>query len=381
MATQTRRVVAASSLGGVLEWYDYAVYGFFSVTLAHKYFPSDNPVASLLAVYSVFAVSAFTRPLGGILFGYLGDRFSRRVALMISIAAIGTGTTLIAVLPTYETVGILAPILLTLLRLLQGLAVGGEYTGASIYVAEHAPAKRRGAFGAVVEASTDVGFLVGSGIGALTASLAGQTIMDEWAWRVPFAIGGVLALVTLLMRRTLPPSPMDGTAPKDASPVVTAIRNHWRTLLHFQSLMLVGSAGMYTVFVYGTSFVEQKDKIGTAIALDISTVAMFVLILSALGTGALSDRIGRRPLFIAVGLAALLLSWPLFYALTQPDPATILIGEIGFGIMMGAAFGMLPATMAEMMPADLRCSGAGLSYNVCVALTAGTSPLIAAALV
>lgn len=376
-----RRVVVASSLGSVVEWYDYAIYGYFSVTLAQKFFPSDDPVASLLAVYGVFAVTSITRPFGGLVFGTLGDRVSRRFALMLSVFAIGLGTTLVAALPTYETAGILAPILLTVLRMLQGLAVGGEYTGASIYVAEHAPARRRGFLTSIVEASTDVGWLLGSAVGALTAVVVGEVVMQEWGWRVPFALGGVLALATLIFRSRLPLSPVDEEEKPKTSPIIDAVRQHWRTMLHFQGLMLVAAAGFYVVFVYGTSYIEQEEKFSVASALNISTIAMVLVIIAALSAGYLSDKIGRRPIFIAVALGAILFSWPLMALMTTPTVPTVLLGEAGFAILFGAAFGVLPATMAEMLPPAVRCSGAGVAYNTCVAVVAGTSPLIAAFLV
>ncbi len=236
--TSKRAPVIAGAVGSVVGWYDFAVYGFFAASIGRLFFPSHIEIVSLLSAFAVFAVGFAARPVGSLLFGYLGDRFGRRRALMISIVAMGVSTTAVAILPTYASIGVAAPVILIVLRTLQGLSVGGEYTGASVYVAEHAPPARRGFLTSFVQCGAVGGLMLGSAVGALTAAILGEDGVAAWGWRIPFAFGGVLTLVMLTLRREMPES-FAGSTPEElsVSPLIEAFRSHWRNMLHITALV------------------------------------------------------------------------------------------------------------------------------------------------
>ncbi len=377
-----RTPVIAGAVGSIVEWYDFAVYGFFAASIGKLFFPSDVPVASLLSAFAVFAVGYAARPVGSLLFGYLGDRFGRRRALMISIVAMGASTTAVAILPTYAQIGVAAPVILIALRILQGLSVGGEYTGASVYVAEHAPPKRRGFLASFVEFGVVGGFMLGSAIGAMTAAALGDAGVAAWGWRIPFAFGGVLTLIVLALRRNMPESFAGSTAEDlSVSPLMEVFRDHWREMLHITALVAYAGPMFYIVWVYAASYLEQTLHFSTVVTMDIYLVSLGVIGVTVPIFGHLSDRFGRRPFFLAAGVAGVVLTWPLFYLLHQPSVIQVLIAQCGFAILLGAVYGMVPATIAELLPTRVRCSGAAIGYNACLGLIAGTAPLLSTWLV
>ena len=202
MATPSAsRIIAAGAIGNVLEWYDFAVYGYFAAAIGRTFFPSEDPVAQVLAAFGIFAVGFLMRPVGGALIGYIGDRLGRRAALTFSVAAMAIPTFLVGVLPGYDTLGIAAPILLTLLRMIQGLSVGGEYTTSVVFMVEHAPPDRRGMVGAMACCGAVGGILAGSATGAVLASLMSPEALESWGWRIPFMLGLVVGLAGFVLRR------------------------------------------------------------------------------------------------------------------------------------------------------------------------------------
>lgn len=380
---QTRaRPVAAGAVGGLIEWYDFAIYGILSPTIARKFFPADDPVGALLATFGVFAIGFAARPLGALLFGYVGDRFGRRTALLASIFLMGTCTFLMAILPTFSQIGLMAPVLLTLLRVAQGLSVGGEFSGAAVYLAEHAPADRRGRITSYAELATAAGFLLGAGVGAASAGLLGEAAMADWGWRIPFALGGVLAIAILFVRRNMPESPAAEIARAAAEPPIAVLfRDHWRTLVHLTALVMFGAVAFYIAFVYSTSFIEGELKYSTGATLDLNVLGMLACLVAIFVSGRLTDRIGRRPVFLAMGVLAVLTSWPFFYLMHHENPWLLGLGQAGFGVLVGGVYAIIPATIAELFPADVRCSGAALGYNICLGLLGGTAPILATWLV
>lgn len=373
------RVLLAGAAGNVLEWYDFAVYGYFAATIGARFFPAADPTASLIAAFGVFAAGFLMRPLGGILFGYVGDHFGRKVALVASIAAMAVPTFLIGLLPTYEQVGLWAPALLVAMRLLQGLSVGGEFSTSIVYALEHAPPRRRGLVGACIGCSSIGGMLLGSLIGAgLSAALSAEE-MTDWGWRVPFLLGIVVGGVGLLLRRGLPVETASLPMPQESGndvPLVAAFRTSWPGMLQIIGLSALNGAGFYLLFVYSVTYLHESLAVPTREAFDINTVSMLLLMAAMPAGGALSDRVGRRPVLAAAAGAMVLLAWPVFRLLHHPDPTTVLLAQMGFAMLLGPFLGTAPSVFAELFPRAVRCSAFSAAYNLGIAVFGGFSPLV-----
>ncbi len=377
-----RRTSLAGTIGSLLEWYDFTVYGFLAPILGKLFFPADDPLASLLAAFGVFAIGYATRPLGGAVFGHIGDKFGRKPAMIISSVMMGLATLGIGLLPVHAQIGTTAAVLLVVLRIFQGFSVGGEFTDSVVMLAEHAPNERRGFVASWAEMGGIVGMLLGSGIGALTSSVLGEAEMQAWGWRIPFLFGAVIAVFSVVLRRQITESPALAHVVRAAgSPVVAALRHHWRPILRMVCLLLMQGIGFYMVFVYAASYLTEQMHVTTARALDINTLAFLAMLAGAPVAAIVSDRLGRKPVLYFVVVATFVLAWPLWALMHHQNLALILTGQIGFGLLMGLAFGVTPATMIEMLPTEVRCSGVAIGYNLCFGMFGGTTPLIATYLV
>jgi len=377
-----RRNILAGTVGSVLEWYDFAVYGFLAPILGHLFFPSDDATASLLNAFGVFAIGYAARPLGGALFGQIGDRVGRKTSLIITMLAMGCGTTAIGLLPVHDRIGTAAAVLLVVLRLLQGLSVGGEYPGAIVFLAEHAPPARRGVHAAWTQLGTLGGFLLGSSVAALVTGILGEDVMRRWGWRVPFLLGSLIATGGIVFRRHMTEPPTFAQATRAGRwPVLVALRVHWPTILKIVGLLPVGAVGFYLVFVYADSYLTEQMHVRAAVALDINTVGLLTMLVCTMPAAWLSDRIGRKPVLYFLTVGTILLAWPLWWMMHQNDPWMILLGQCGFGVVFGAGFAAIPAVMVETLPAAVRCSGVSIAYNLALGLFGGTAPLVATALV
>jgi MHS family proline/betaine transporter-like MFS transporter len=366
----------------VLEWYDFAVYGTLAPILGKLFFPADDPTASLLAAFGVFAIGYAARPLGGIILGHIGDRMGRKPALILSVMIMGAGTTAIGVLPTHAELGTTAAVLLVVLRILQGLSVGGEYPSSIVFLGEHAPPERRGYVASWPMFGSVVGFLLGSAFGALLSNLMSEAALEAWGWRLPFLFGAVIALCGVLFRRHMSEPPAFAAAqPLTAAPIVAAFRDHWRAIVQIIGLSLVNAVGFYLLWVYATSYLTDRMHVSTADALDINTLSLVVMMPAVTLSAILSDRIGRKPLLYFVSLGTLLLAWPLWWLMHHQSFLLILLGQVGFAVLYGAGYAGLSAVMIEILPAGVRCSASAIGYNICLGLFGGTTPLVATYLV
>ena len=261
-------MVAAGAIGNVLEWYDFAVYGYFAASIGRAFFPSEDPVAQVLAAFGIFAAGFLMRPVGGALIGTIGDRLGRRAALTVSVAAMAIPTFLVGVLPDYQAIGIAAPILLTVLRMVQGLSVGGEYTTSIIFIIEHAPSHRRGLVGALGCCGAVAGILLGSATGALLASLMSEQALESWGWRIPFLLGLLVGIAGVVLRRHVHEAPRHAGGGR--SPLRDTVRNHGPLLGRLAALSVFNSVGFYLIFVYLVSWLQFVDGIAPAKALEIN---------------------------------------------------------------------------------------------------------------
>ena len=381
-STALRRNVVAGTVGNVLEWYDFAVYGYLAPIIGKVFFPAEDPTASLLAAFGVFAVGFASRPIGGMIFGHFGDKIGRKRTLIISVLMMGAGTFAIGVLPDFAQIGAASAVLLVILRIIQGISVGGEYAGSIVFLAEHAPPERRGFLASWPDTGSVLGFLLGSGVGALIGWIIGEAALEAWGWRIPFLLGAVIAVCGILFRRQMTESPVcQDMARVAGSPVIAALRHHWRAILQMISLILVNSVGFYMMFVYAASYLTEQMHVSTARALEINTASLLVMLVVTPLSAALSDRIGRKPLLYFVSLGTLVLAWPLWALMHHESFWLILAGQIGFAVIFGVGFAVTSAVMVEMLPAQVRCSGVAIGYNICLGLFGGTTPLVATYLV
>ena len=372
-----RRRLLAGFAGNVLEWFDFAVYGYFAPVIGQAFFPSDDKVASLLAAFAVFASGFLARPIGAVFFGHLGDRYGRPLVLKISVLLMGTATFTMGLLPSYAAIGASAPVLLTLLRLAQGFSVGGEYTGSVIYLVEGAAKGRRGRMSAWANVGTIAGFLLGSALGAAATAYCTHDELAAWGWRIPFLFGIVIAAVAIFFRRNLEQdSPVQDE--KTAQwPVLESFRTEWRAMLQIVGIILTANVGFYMMFVYVTTYLSEEAGMAESRALQIDTIAMCALLAVIPAAGWLSDRIGRKPVLLAASIGILALSFPLLEAVRHASTAWTLAGEFGFAVLIGLGFGANGAIIVEIARSRLRCSTISVAYNVCLALFGGTTPLVA----
>jgi MHS family proline/betaine transporter-like MFS transporter len=379
------RNVIAGCVGNVLEWYDFALYGFFAPFIAKQFFPSDDQVSSLLATFGVFAVGFFMRPVGAVIFGILGDKLGRKRALEISVIMMAIPTTLIGVLPTHEQVGILAPILLTLIRLIQGVSVGGEFTGSISYVVEQAPYGRRGLYSSWTVFSLLGGILLGSAVSGLVTNILTPDQMLSYGWRLPFFLGIVIGVIGLYLRRGLDESPtfirLKEAGQLSKRPIREALQNHWKEISIVIGATCVGSVNFYMIFVYLTTFLSAETHILLSSALGINTISMVVLMVLVPLMGLLSDRIGRRTVMITGCLIIAIFAYPLFIVLTKGNITYDLLSQLVFAVGLSMVFGPFGAMMVELFPTKVRMSAVSIGYNVGFAVFGGTAPFVATYLI
>ena len=377
--TSTRRIIAAGAIGNILEWYDFAVYGYFAASIGRAFFPKENPVAQVLAAFGIFAVGYIMRPVGGAIVGHIGDRLGRRAALTFSVAAMAIPTFLVGVLPGYDTLGLLAPIVLTALRMIQGLSVGGEYTTSVVFMVENAPPDRRGVIGAMACCGAIGGILLGSATGAILAETMSQAALERWGWRIPFLLGLVVGLAGFFLRRHVVEASPLGHA--GHSPLVETVRAHAGLLARLAGLAAFNAVGFYLLFVYIVSWLQLADGIAPAHALGINTLNMALLLPMMIGMGWLSDRIGRKPVLLFATLWGLVGALPLFWLMHHDNVGLVMLGQFGFVVAIGAFLGTQPTVMVEATPPDVRCTAIALGYNITLGVIGGLSPLAATWLV
>jgi MHS family proline/betaine transporter-like MFS transporter len=369
-----RRVVTAGVIGNVLEWYDFAVYGFFAPILAAQFFPSTDPRVSLLAAFAAFAVGFLMRPVGAALFGHIGDRYGRARALLLSVAMMAVPTVLMGLLPTYETIGIAASVLIVVLRMCQGIAVGGEFTASIVFLAENAPPRRRGFFASFSMFGATTGTMLGSAVGALLTTTLRPEALASWGWRAAFISGIAVALVGVVIRRGMLDSPSKAAV---ASPLTVAFREHRWQVLRVLGLNVASAATYYTLFVYAATWVSQTTAIERAVALDITTVTILTFLIVLPVAAWASDRFGRKLVLVAGMSACLLLAYPLVTTMHAGAVASTAAAQMAFGALLATQMASIPAAMAEMFPHGVRVSAVSVGYGLAYALFGGTAPAVA----
>ena len=376
LAEKSQKALWAAAIGNLLEWYDFGVYAYLASLIAAKFFPSSDPTASLLAAFAAYGVGFLARPLGGIVIGRLGDTKGRKTALVLTIFLMAFGTVGLGLLPSYESVGVLAPILLVVLRLVQGLAAGGEWGTSTAFMVEWAPQDRRGFFGSFQQVSTAGGSLLGSGVAAImTSSLSSATMLD-WGWRVPFLLGAFLLVVGAYMRQNVDETP-SYEASRQAAAGQPAAAGFPLGALAF-GFTIFWTIAYYTLLAWMPSFTQRFAGLSPSQALWSNTIGLIAMVIAVPVWGALSDKVGRRPLLMASAILIGALSYPLFSLMAGGGGLALVMPiQILFGILLALYSGAGPAAIAEIFPTHLRSTWMSSGYALAVAIFGGFAPFIA----
>ncbi|MFJ4922156.1 glycine betaine/L-proline transporter ProP [Streptomyces sp. NPDC088725] len=391
-----KRATRAAALGNAMEWFDFGIYAYLAGTIGRVFFPSDNPTIELLSSFATFAVAFLVRPIGGMVLGPLGDKVGRKKVLALTMIMMAIGTFAIGLIPSYDTIGFWAPVLLILLRLVQGFSTGGEYGGASTFIAEYAPDKRRGYYGSFLEFGTLAGYVGAAGlVTALTAWL-GTSGMDSWGWRVPYLVAGPLGLVGLYLRLKLDETPAfqklesenvrasDAADPVETSPageVGRIFRDYWPTLI--LCIALVGAYNItdYMLLSYMPTYLSDElgytETHGLLILLGVMVAQMLVIT----HVGKLSDHFGRKPLLMTGMLGFLILSLPAFLLVRQGGVWAVILGLLMLGVSLVCLLGTMSAALPALFPTQVRYGSLSIGYNLSASIFGGTTPLVITALI
>jgi MHS family proline/betaine transporter-like MFS transporter len=365
----------AGAIGSVLEWYDFAVFGFLAPIMSPLFFPDTDPIVGLIQTYGVFAAGYLMRPLGGVLFGYVADRIGRTQALKWSIAVMAVPTVLIGLLPTYEQWGVAATGSLILLRLIQGVSVGGELIASITFLVESAPPKRRALYGSWAIFGGIGGILLGSAVVSITEALVAPEQMATVGWRIPFLLGVVIFLVGRWLRASLSAESVVAQA-TDTLPVVRVLRQHLGSVLHLFAAMLIYSTSFYILFVWMPTYQTRMLPNPVDHAMDVNTITMLVLLLLVPVAGALGDRFGYRRIIVSGVALTGILAYPLFLWIDTGTFVAALSAGLIFAITVSWVQGPMPAVLAETFPKDIRNTGIGVAYNLVLGLMGGTAPMV-----
>ncbi|WP_433571455.1 glycine betaine/L-proline transporter ProP [Streptomyces sp. CA-251247] len=391
-----KRATKAASLGNAMEWFDFGIYSYLAVTLGHVFFPSENDTAQLLSSFATFAVAFLVRPLGGMFFGPMGDRIGRKKVLALTMILMAIGTLAIGLIPSYASIGFWAPVLLIFFRLVQGFSTGGEYGGASTFIAEYAPDKRRGYFGSFLEFGTLAGYVGAAGLVTLLTAWLGSDTMEAWGWRLPFLVAGPLGLVGLYLRLKLDETPAfkkledeSAHASEAADTIETSTKDdlakifrvYWPTLILCIALVGAYNVTDYMLLSYMPTYLSDELGYSETHGLLILLGVMVLLMLMINQVGKLSDRFGRKPLLMAGMLGFLVLSLPAFLLIGQGSIPAIVAGMLMLGLSLLCLLGTMSAALPALFPTPVRYGSLSVGYNLSASLFGGTTPLVITALI
>ncbi|GAA3513584.1 MFS transporter [Actinocatenispora rupis] len=379
-----RKAALAASVGTLLEYYDYYLFGLSAAVVFPKlFFPDSSPLAGQLYSFAAFAVGFILRPIGGIVLGHIADRVGRQKALVLTIMLMGVSTFLIGVLPGYRSIGVAAPILLVVFRLVQGFSTGGEMGGATALAVEHARADRRGLFGALLLSGSGIALFISSGLMSLVSSLPDDEFLT-WGWRLPYWLSVVLLVAGLIIRSRVPETPVfaadrDQGVQQRRLPLLDVLRRP-KPLVLGVLFGFANSIGGYVLTVYGPAYLKDRGS-PASVALTATMIASGVQIVLAPTWGILSDRIGRKPVFLGGCIALAVLIFPIFAMFSSGRPALIYLGmTLGFSVCVIAMSALSQTILSELFGTSARATGVGLGYQLTAVLAGGFAPMIASAL-
>ncbi|MDI2030416.1 MFS transporter [Saccharopolyspora sp. TS4A08] len=376
-----RKAVLAASIGNFIEWFEFGLYGFFAAAIAANFFPGSN---SLIATFAAFGVSFVLRPLGALIFGHYGDRMGRRTTLSISIIGMSVATFIIGLLPTYDGIGLAAPILLVIARVVQGFSAGGEFGGATAFMVEYAPRNRRTFYGSWQMFTQYAATLVATVIGALLSLALTPEALTEWGWRIPFLITLPLGAIGLYLRLKLDETPefQAESAEDSGAPLLITLREHWPNVLKVIGLIISGTTCTYMVQAFWPAFLVKNLHIPQVDMFSAMLVGIAALLLTCPAWALLADRIGRRkPFLIATPLALMALAVPMYQLILSGEFALITLAYVLLGLLMAPSLAAISTAIAEAFPTKVRYSGLSLAYSAAVSIFGGSTPLILSTLV
>ena len=379
---QARRAVVATVIGNGLEWFDFTVYSFFSVIIAKVFFPTGNELSSYLLALATFGVGFFMRPVGGIVLGIYSDKHGRKAALSLTILLMALGTSIIAVTPSFAQIGVIAPVLIVLARLLQGFSAGGEMGSATAFLTEHAPAGRKAFYSSWIQSSIGVAVLLGSGLGALLSTYLTQAQLESWGWRVPFLIGTLIGPIGFYIRSRIDETPAYSEAKTAESPLREVLRTYPRQTLISFSLVVLWTVCTYAILFYIPSYATRVLSLPSWMGFCASMVGGGVLIVATPIVGALADRHGRRPWLLGSAVAIFIAAYPMFYYINQaPGLGSLLIFELVLGLMIAGYIGSILAAFGELLPTHVLSTGLSVAYNFAVTIFGGFATFTITALI
>jgi MHS family proline/betaine transporter-like MFS transporter len=366
------RLIVATSLGNALEWFDISVYGYFAVYVSKAFFPANDPTTSLLLTFGTFGLSFLIRPIGGVMLGAYADRHGRKASLMVSIAMMTVGTLAVALMPTYASIGVLAPIAVIVARLVQGFSAGGEFGSSTAFLVEHMPG-RRGFVASWQFASQGVSGLLGSGFGALLTMMMAPADLEAWGWRIPFLFGVLIGPVGLYIRNHVEDATVPPAAKGDSPVREVLLRQKLRVILAIGALAI--STAVNYLIVYMPTYVVKTLNLPPTVGFVAAFASGVSVTLLTPLAGIVSDRVGRTTHMIAIAIVLLVTLFPVFLLLTgHPTPTIIVLAVLLLGTLKALYFGPLAALMSELFPPATRATGLGLSYNIGVTLFGGMGP-------
>jgi MHS family proline/betaine transporter-like MFS transporter len=374
------RTALAGLIGNVLEWFDFAVYGYFAGDIGRQFFPQSSPTAQQLLAFAIFALGFFARPLGSLALGLVGDRIGRRALLTLSIALMGASTLIIGLLPTYQQIGAAAPLFLVLMRLIQGFSVGGEFTGSMVFTTESASPMTRGIVSSSTAAGTTIGFILGSGSAWLVNTSMSADQVARWGWRAPFIASVLFCVLGWFLRRGLHETEEGLKATASRPPIISSLIAEWVPMLRAFGILATTNCAYYLTFTY---IVERRKNMpgGGAVFLLANTLSLCAVLISKPFGGWYSDRVGRRRLMLILTTAIIVLIYPVFRLMLAGTPGQFVLGQILLAIPIGMALGLQGAMVVEIFPLRTRVTSMSLAYSVTLALAGGTAPLVSAWLI
>ncbi len=381
-----RRAVVSCGVGQVFEIYDFLIYAFMAAPLSRAFFPSNDPVASLLSTFATFAVGFAMRPVGAVVIGAYGDRHGRRAALVVTIGLMAVGTGVVGLVPSYASWGIFAPIILVLCRMVQGFSTGGEWGGAAAFLVEYAPPKQRGLISSYQQAATALGLLFATLVSYLLTSLMDPADFTAWGWRLAFLLGFVLGPIGYYLRTHVHETPafertVDQKAVTDA-PIRVACREFKAPLLAAFAISIVGCVVNYVFIVFLPSFAQQQLKIAASTTFLSTALAGIIYMVLTPVMGGLSDRIGRKTMFYAMSALSVVLAYPLFLLLVSvPTAGGLILTQVIASVLLTMYTGPICAILAEMFPTRIRYTALSVSYGFAVAIFGGFAPYISTYLI